>query len=109
MSDTKALEAQIESLTRAGFSLVESNRQLGSYVQIAISNSQEVGAKVGQLCDEMREYFRQNNERHRESEERHRGSESKIRALESRCDRFDKQIQSLAEAEAGRDGAARTG
>lgn len=85
MSDGKALEAQVSRLIDAGFSQVESNRQLGANIQV-------VSAQVGRLCDDMREFIRHSNERQTESE-------SKIRVLESKYADVDRRLKTVEEAE----------
>jgi hypothetical protein len=92
MSDVKALEAQIDRLIAAGFSQVESNRLLGSSVEV-------ISGKVGRLCDDLREYMAHTDDRIRESE-------GKIRVLESKYQDVDRRVKSIEEAERARRAAA---
>ena len=88
MSDIKALEAQVSRLIQAGFSQVESNRELSSTVAV-------ISAKVGQLCDDVREFIDHSNARHSESE-------GKIRVLERKYADVERRLKPLEEAEKAR-------
>jgi len=102
MSDIKALEAQVDRLIAAGFSQVESNRQLSSHLAV-------IGAQVGRLCDDMRDFIQHSNSRHAENEGKIRESSGKIRVLETKCAdlgtkyaNVEQRLQAIEETERAR-------
>lgn len=90
MSDTKALEAQIDRLLAGSFALVESNRLLSSSVAV-------VSAQVGRLCDEMREFAERSDSRHSDSERNIRLLQTDGVAVKKRLEKVERAL-GLAEA-----------
>ena len=83
MADKEFLDASL-ALTKALYLLVEESRQGSSALRVMTS-------KVGELCDDLRDYSRRSDERHSESE-------SKIRVVQSRQDDFERRLKPVEEA-----------